>query len=662
MRSSAMRVLLTFLAAMLLALPAHAAAPRALRVFVSVAISPDGTRVASIEGDAPPGGGSPSLYQLVIRTADGSHRSSIPMPCGAVKDCTPFDPVWEPDSRHIVFVLRLPGDSFAHAVYRLDLAGGTLKRLVTFAGPVSTLRFASNGTLAMLVTPNATKDVGAVAPGAEVVGDLDAAPAEQRIAILRDGKLGFASPPDLYVYEYAWRPDGSGLVGTAAPGDGDQNWWSAKLYAFDAATAAARVIYTPSSPQQQLTLPVVSPDGKQVAFIGGLMSDFDAVAGDAYVMPLDDPHPVARDVTPNWTVSVVSLGWGCRDGTLRAGLQAGSETQMVTLADTPSAAPLSVEQSAEDRLQGGDEFVSVACKPDRVATIRQDYQTPPEIAVGPMGQWRNITSLNVGVMPPAADRTLPIAWQHDGFSQQGWLLLPRRAAPPAGLPMITIVHGGPGAAQTPYFLGAGLIRDMLTAGYAVFLPNPRGSFGQGTAFTTAIVRNMGHGVLADILAGVDAAEHAAPIDDHRLGIGGWSYGGYMAMFAGTQTDRFRAAYAGAGISDWQSYYGQTGIDGWMLPFFGASVYDDPAIYAQASPMTYIKQARVPTFLAVGQRDIECPPAQTIEMWHALRDLGVPTNAVIYAGEGHNFRDAGHIADVSRRIVAWFGAYLGPKPP
>jgi dipeptidyl aminopeptidase/acylaminoacyl peptidase len=136
----------------------------------------------------------------------------------------------------------------------------------------------------------------------------------------------------------------------------------------------------------------------------------------------------------------------------------------------------------------------------------------------------------------------------------------------------------------------------------------------------------------------------------------------MAMFAGTQTDRFRAAYAGAGISDWQSYYGQTGIDGWMLPFFGASVYDDPAIYAQASPMTYIKQARVPTFLAVGQRDIECPPAQTIEMWHALRDLGVPTNAVIYAGEGHNFRDAGHIADVSRRIVAWFGAYLGPKPP
>jgi dipeptidyl aminopeptidase/acylaminoacyl peptidase len=657
-----MRVLPVLLALVLLATQAHAQAPRAMRVFVSVALSPDGASIASIEGDAPPGGGSPSLYQLVLRQADGGGQRVIPMPCGEVARCTPFDPVWESDGRHIVFILRLPGDGFVHAIERLDVASGILEQLTTFDGPVSTLRFAADGTLAMLVTPDATKDIGATAPGAQVVGDLDAAPAEQRIAILRDGKAALVSPPDLYVYEYAWRPDGSGFVGTAAPGDGDQNWWSAKLYAFDAAAGgAARVIYTPSSPQQQLTLPIVSPDGRQVAFIGGLMSDFDAVSGDAFVMPLDDPHPVARDVTQGWTVSVVSLGWGCQNGTLRAGLQAGSETQMVTLADTPSAAPLSIDYSAEEQLQGGDEFVSVACKPGIAATIRQGYAAPPEIAVGPMQHWRNITSLNDGVMPPAASKTLPIAWQHDGFRQQGWLLLPHQQ-PAAGVPMVTIVHGGPGAAHIPYFIGPGLFRDMLGAGYALFLPNPRGSFGQGLAFTTAIVRNMGHGVLGDILAGIDAAEQAAPIDDHRLGIGGWSYGGYMAMFAGTQTDRFRAAYAGAGISDWQSYYGQTGIDGWMPPFFGASVYDDPEIYARASPITYIRQARVPTFLAVGQRDIECPPPQTIEMWRALRYFGVPTNAVVYAGEGHNFRDPVHIADLNRRIIGWFDTYLPPKPP
>jgi dipeptidyl aminopeptidase/acylaminoacyl peptidase len=655
-----MRVLPVILALVLLAVPARAE-PRPMRSFVSVAISPDGQSVASIEGDAPPGGGSASLYQLVIRDADGSNQRAIPMPCGEVKNCVPFDPVWEPDSRHIDFILRLPGDGFAHAIERLDLTGGAPQQLVEFDGPVETLRLAPDGTLAMLVTPDATKDVSATAPGAEIIGNLGAAPAEQRIAILRVGKLQFASPPDLYVYEYAWRPDGSGFVGTAAPGDGDQNWWSAKIYAFDAATGAARVIYTPSSPQQQLTLPVVSPDGKQMAFIGGLMSDFDAVSGDAFVMPLDDPHPVARDVTQGWTVSVISLGWGCRDGTLRAGLQAGSETQMVTLADTPAAAPLSIDASGEQQLQGGDEFVSVACKADRVATIHQGYADPEEIAVGPMGHWHDITSVNEGVMPPAAARHVPIAWQHDGFKEQGWLLLPRQAPPPGGLPMVTIVHGGPGAAHTPYFIGPGLIRDMLEAGYALFLPNPRGSFGQGLAFTTAVVRNMGQAVLGDILAGVDAAEQAGPIDDHRLGIGGWSYGGYMSLFAGTQTDRFRAAYAVAGISDWQSYYGQTGIDGWLIPFFGASVYDDPAIYAVASPITAIRQARTPTFLAVGQRDIECPPPQTIEMWRALRAVGVPTSAVVYAGEGHGFRDAGHIADLNRRIIGWFDTYLPPRP-
>jgi dipeptidyl aminopeptidase/acylaminoacyl peptidase len=473
-----MRVMPLILALVLFALPAHAQAPHPMRAFVSVAISPDGNRVASIEGDAPPGGGSPGLYQLIIRDADGGNQRIIPMPCGQQKNCVPFDPIWEPDGRHIVFILRLPGDSFAHAVDRIDVTGGAPEQLVEFDGPVETLRLAPDGTLAMLVTPDATKDIGAVAPGAEVVGNLGAAPAEQRIAVLRDGKLQFASPPDLYVYEYAWRPDGSGFVGTAAPGDGDQNWWSAKLYAFDAATAAARLIYTPTSPQQQLTLPVVSPDGKQVAFIGGLMSDFDAVSGDAFVMPLDEPHAVARDITPGWTVSVISLGWGCRAGTLRAGLQAGSETQMVTLADTPAAAPLSIDHSSEEQLQGGDEFVSVACKADRIATIHQSYAAPEEIAVGPMAQWHDITNVNAGVMAPAAAKTLPIAWQHDGFKEQGWLLLPQQPAPPAGLPMITIVHGGPGAAHTPFFIGPGLIRDTLAAGYAAqsarqLRPGPR---------------------------------------------------------------------------------------------------------------------------------------------------------------------------------------------
>jgi dipeptidyl aminopeptidase/acylaminoacyl peptidase len=656
-----MRYRFVLLAAVLFAFQAHAQSPRSLRNFNSVAISPDGSRIVSVEGDTPPGGGRPPLVDLVIRNADGGGRHDIALACGRVPECIPFDAIWAPDGKHVTFVLHRP-DSVDNTIYSVDADGGTPVPLLDFNGTIVTMRYGPGGVLAMLATEGATKEVGATVPGATVVGDLDAAPQEERIAILRDGKLIFASPPELYVYEYDWLPDGSGFVGTAAPGDGDQNWWSAKLYAFDAATGAGRVIYAPPNPQQQLTLPTVSPDGKQVAFVAGLMSDFDAVAGDAYVLPLDGAEPVARNVTPAWPVSVISLAWAC-DGThLRAGLQAGSKAQMATLSATPALAPVSTEYSGEDQLQAGDELVSVACAADRAATIHQSYTAASEIAVGPIGQWHDVTTDNVGVMKPAMAKAVDIEWKRDGFSEQGWLLLPDAVAPAAGLPMITIVHGGPGAAHTPYFLGPGLIRDMLAHGYAVFLPNPRGSFGQGEAFVTAIVKNLGHGDLPDILAGVDAAEHTASIDDHRLGLGGWSYGGYMAMFANTHTDRFRAYYSVAGISDFQSYYGEAGTGGWMIPFFGASVYDDPAIYARSSPITFIKQAHVPTFLAVGERDLECPPPQTIEFWHALRDLNVPTNAVIYAGEGHNFHEAAHVADLNRRVIGWFDAYLTPKAP
>src|SRR4029077_2845150 len=115
----------------------------------------------------------------------------------------------------------------------------------------------------------------------------------------------------------------------------------------------------------------------------------------------------------------------------------------------------------------------------------------------------------------------------------------------------------------------------------------------------------------------------------RLGLTGHSYGGFMTMWAVTQTQRFHAAVAGAGISNWQSYYGENGIDEWMLPYFGASVYDDPAAYARSSAINFIKSVRTPTFAYVGERDIECPASQTVEFWHALRALSVPTAVMIY---------------------------------
>ena len=152
-------------------------------------------------------------------------------------------------------------------------------------------------------------------------------------------------------------------------------------------------------------------------------------------------------------------------------------------------------------------------------------------------------------------------------------------------------------------------------------PNPRGSYGMGEKFTQANVKDFGYGDFRDIMAGVDKTIEQAPVDPARLGITGWSYGGFMTMWAVTQTNRFGAAVAGAGLSNYLSYYGENKIDQWMIPYFGATVYDDPVVYAKSSPINFIKKAKTPTLVVVGDRDGECPAAAILRILARAEDVG-----------------------------------------
>jgi dipeptidyl aminopeptidase/acylaminoacyl peptidase len=243
-----------------------------------------------------------------------------------------------------------------------------------------------------------------------------------------------------------------------------------------------------------------------------------------------------------------------------------------------------------------------------------------------------------------------------GYHVQGWLVYPLHYVANKRYPMITIIHGGPSAESLPGF-GNRFLSALSSQGYFVFEPNPRGSFGQGEAFTRANVKDFGYGDWQDDLKGVDTALAHAPIDPARLGLFGWSYGGYMAMWAETQTRRFKAIVAGAGVVNWQSYYGQNKIDEWMIPFFGASVYDDPQVYAKSSPITFIKNAHTPVLILQGERDEEVPAPQAFEFWHAMKTLGVPTQLVVYADEGHSPRKTANQVDIMTRMASWFNRYL-----
>jgi dipeptidyl aminopeptidase/acylaminoacyl peptidase len=628
-----------------------AAAPvRPTHEFLSVALSPDGKYVASAEGDTTPSGAVDIQHLMIRDTATGA-ATEVRLACGAVPQCTPVSPAWSPDGR-LAFALRTPG-SHDYAIYTAAPDGATT-RLAAIHGTVDDLRFSPRGTLAALVIVGAEKEVGAVEAGAPVAGVLGGDIHEQRIAIIHaDGSFAYASPADLFVYEYDWRPDETGFVGTAAHGDGDNNWWIAKLYAFDAKAASATLLYSPANARQQLADPRMSPSGESVSFIGGIMSDFGSTGGDAFVLPLGKPRARAVDITPKLPASVTALAWSCDGRTLLASELAGDQRKLIDLAPTPGGTAKTLYAAPQD-IGGADDPVSRACATGQAAAVHQDFTHAPEIEVGAIGAWHDVTHANAGLTAPAVVRS--IAWKNQALDVQGWLLLPINASAGTKLPMITDVHGGPGAAAQPQFVD-GLARSLLQAGYALFLPNPRGSFGQGEAFAQANVRDLGHGDLRDIMAGITAVEASAPIDEQRLGLTGWSYGGFMTMWTVTQTHRFRAAVAGAGISDWESYYGENGIDAWMIPYFGASVYDDPAIYAKSSALTYIKNVRTPTLEVVGERDIECPAPQTEEFWHALHGLGVTTEGVVYPGEGHRMHDPKHVADYEARTVAWFDRYL-----
>jgi dipeptidyl aminopeptidase/acylaminoacyl peptidase len=617
--------------------------------YLQTEISPDAALVASVEGDSPPNVAYPPIRDLVIRRVRDGVATRIVLPCGQVPQCWPGAAAWAPDSKHLSFTLRTPG-AHARSVYTVAADGSGLTKLLDFSGTIDDLKFGPDGRLAMLATENANKEVGATEAGAPVSGDLDEPTPEQRIAVLDKGSLHWASPPDLFVYEYDWRPGAKGFVGTAAPGNGDDNWWSAKLYAFPAADGVPKVLYGPTDIRQQIAAPTVSRDGTTVAFIAGIMSDFGSTGGDVYTLPTDG-GPVT-DITPAMHASATALSWGC-DGRLHAQLLAGDKAQLVDLGTGGKATAARVLWSGAESLSNHGGYASEACPSAVIASEHQSFTQAPEIMVGTIGHWKDLTAVNAGLRLQA--RVQSIWWKNDGFDVQGWLVLPERSG--GKLPMVTMVHGGPAAAVKPSFIGPGLTSALLERGYAVFWPNPRGSYGQGERFTLANVRDFGHGDLRDILAGIDAAAQAAPIDTSRLGITGGSYGGFMTMWAVTQTDRFKAAVAAAGISNWLSYYGENGIDAWMLPYFGAPVYQDPAVYAQSSAINFIRNVKTPTFEYVGERDIECPAPQTQEFWHALKAMNVPTSVMIYPGEGHGLRDPAHSADAMRRTLDWFDKYL-----
>jgi dipeptidyl aminopeptidase/acylaminoacyl peptidase len=642
-----------------------------------VAISPDGKRLAWVEGGR--GGGE-------IRVAapeDLAKSERITAALNSEQHCAEGELTWEPDSKALAFFSNC-GDPAGRQedLYLSRLDGGPAKRLTGAKGYVHEPAFSPDGSrIAFLYVEGATRPAGALAamkPAAGVIGEDNVE--VQRVAMVATDSSAAApaevSPGNLHAYEFDWARDSKGMAYIAAEPPGENNWWVAKLYTQDlggepkAVLAPAEV----SGPLHglQIAVPRWSPDGTYIAFIGGLMSDQGSTGGDVWIVSAAGGEP--RDLTKGRPTSPAWVEWGS-NGYLFVSELAGGNSQLIRMkvdADVRSGSKPPTFGSPIFSIPGtvGDgrwsHSLSGTADHSLFVFTASNFEHPVEIYAAKPGTV--MTSGLEGVMQfshwndgvkPGWGKAESLNWKDDAFRVQGWLLFPKNYDATKKYPLIVEVHGGPAAAVTARWGGGGGLSGTAFSalGYFVLMPNPRGSYGQGEAFTQANRKDFGYGDLRDILAGVDTVQARYPVDPARVGITGWSYGGFMTMFAVTQTQRFKAAVAGAGLSNWQSYYGENSIDQWMIPYFGASVYDDPAVYAKSSAINFIKKAKTPTLVVVGDRDGECPAPQSYEFWHALRDEHVPTELVVYPNEGHGFVNPEHRRDVMDRAVEWFSKYM-----
>ncbi|MGN6788663.1 MAG: alpha/beta fold hydrolase [Rhodanobacteraceae bacterium] len=637
-----------------------------VREILAVALSYDGQHLAWVVAHG-------EQTVLMLGSWNGQNAHAVTIPGG----CREAGLRWAPNWNTLAVLTRCKIDPsntqpIHGAIWLIDVnAGKSPGKIADLDGFAEGMQWSRDGKrILFLFVPGATRLPEATASGnprVGVIGETDVQVQRVASAAAAGGTPELLTPEGLYVYEFRTSSIGSRIAYTAAPPPGDNNWWTAKLYVQDAkAGAAPREIVDPGSIKGslhglQIALPRWSPDDARILFIGGLMSDRGATGGDIYSVPASGGAPVnlteGVKVTPSWFTVLDARS-------LLVNQIASGKVQVTeyTLSGN-HARQTRTWFTAHGVLGDGRAAFSVSLSskaPRRIAYAAESFDHPPEVHAGQLttAPPPAVTSINAGLSHDAG-KAESVEWNSGGTQVQGWLMYPAGYDANKKYPLIVYVHGGPSWANLPTWSNNASAYSQF--GYFVLMPNPRGSFGEGEKFAQAIRNQMGYGDLDDILAGVDKVEKMLPIDDNRLGMTGWSYGGFMSMFAPTRTNRFKAVVAGAGLSDWQSYYGENQIDQWMIPFFGASLYDGPAAYAKSSAINFIKRTKTPALIVVGERDEECPAPQSFEYWHALKTLGVPTTLVVYANEGHHIAQPKNREDIMRRSLDWFGKYLSAAP-
>jgi dipeptidyl aminopeptidase/acylaminoacyl peptidase len=474
---------------------------------------------------------------------------------------------------------------------------------------------------------------------------------------LLDLRAGQVTTPEVFggrhVVELRQRPDGGPLaVLTQASADKDYGPRTGRLHLFDPTTGTAEDLGPVEAEAQSLAW-WPAEDGWHLGYIA--LTPPILHAGTA-VFDLALGNRLRRNRTADLPMCPTEL---CQ--TDAAPLVVFADGLNTTLARLDPTGPTTLSQHP-----GRVDDLTTTPTGEKIAALTGTRYQPTNVHVGPpTGPLRKITDTRPELDGITFGTQRPLAYRAaDGLDLDGLLVLPvGKSASDGPFPLVTIVHGGPydryaDRLQLFWFSSA---QWLATAGYAVFLPNPRGGQGHGHEFAASVAGRVGREEWTDILTGIDLLIAEGIADPDRLGIAGGSHGGFMAAWAIGQTERFRAALVNAGVIDW-GMLAATGENGQFEAALGGSTGWNgigPHPHDAVSPVSFASRVRTPVLILHGAEDTNVPLGQAVYFHRALRHFGAEHEFVIYPREGHSLRERNHQLDVLRRTRAWFDRWLQP---
>jgi len=613
-------------------------------------LSPDGRDVAFVVATQSKKGEHPE--QALWLSRDG--KPAEPFTAGSACD---DEPRWSPDGSRLLF-LSDRAERGTNRIYLIRRDGGEARPLGNLAGDLRSPEWSPDGTrIAVLRKDQESEAEKARKESRDDAIVVDADPRRTRLWVV-DVETGTARQLTYgtrEVWSFAWSPDGDrfAIITTDEAGV-DARFGPCDLWLIPATGGLPKhLAHFPSRADYPIF--VETPDGEAVAVRANWHRE-DPVDS-VWVVPTQGGEP--RNLLPNLAGNVEELRPlpGAR-GSVALRIAEGTHVSVYAL-DLATAELRPLTPAGLHREGAALYGPSLSAGGETIAVVWADGDVPQEVYVGQPGQALTaVTSLGKAF----AGRLQPVehvTWESDGVEIEGLLTLPAGYQPGRRYPLIVEVHGGPTALwKDMCFLDwHDWAQYLASHGFAVLAPNPRGSTGRGAAFQKLLQDDVGGGESRDLIAGARAMVERGIADPERLGIGGWSWGGYLTAITITQTDLFKAAVMGAGLSNLLSDHGQNDIPSANLLYFPGLPYHHPDAYLRASAISSITNCKTPTLILHGDNDARVHPAQGMEMYRALKSLGVPTEFVRYPREGHSIRERAHQIDVMRRVLEWFERWL-----